>query len=96
MLYVVLCKDKPNSLDLRLKVRAEHLAYLASLGDNMKTAGPFLDENGSPVGSMIIMEAENSAVASEMATADPYAKAGLFAEVEIKPWRWAVKNPEAK
>jgi uncharacterized protein YciI len=31
-----------------------------------------------------------------MAENDPYAKAGLFASVEIKPWKWLIKNPEAK
>ena len=96
MLYVLLCKDKLGSLELRMKVRADHLTYLSSLGDKMKAAGPFLDENGSPAGSMVIVEADSSAAAKEMASADPYAKAGLFSEVEIKPWRWTLKNPEVK
>ena len=29
-----------------------------------------------------------------MAENDPYAKAGLFASVEIRPWKWLIKNPE--
>ena len=31
-----------------------------------------------------------------MAKADPYAKAGLFGAVEIKAWKWGLKNPEAE
>ncbi len=31
-----------------------------------------------------------------MADADPYAKAGLFASVEINAWKWLIKNPETK
>ncbi len=95
MLFCLLCTDKPNSLDLRMKVRPDHLAYLASLGAKMKTAGPFLDDAGSPNGSLVIIEAADRSEAEKMAAADPYAIAGLFASVEIKTWKWALKNPEA-
>ena len=29
-----------------------------------------------------------------LADADPYAKAGLFEKVEVRPFRWTVNNPE--
>ena len=96
MLYALICTDKPNSIDLRAKVRADHLAYLADLGEKMKFAGPFLDDAGTATGSLVMIEAENRAGAEHVAKHDPYAVAGLFAHVEIKPWRWALKNPEAK
>ena len=32
MLFALLCTDKPNSLDLRMSVRPDHLKYLESLG----------------------------------------------------------------
>jgi uncharacterized protein len=95
MLFALLCTDKPASLELRAKMRPEHLAYLGSLEGKMKAAGPFLDDAGNPTGSLVIIEAENRAEAEIMAAKDPYAVAGLFANVEIKPWRWALKNPEA-
>ena len=95
MLYCLLCTDKPNSVDLRLKVRPDHLAYLSSLGSKMKSAGPFLDDAGGPTGSLVIIEAADRSEAEKMAAADPYALAGLFASVEIKAWKWALKNPEA-
>lgn len=95
MLFALLCTDKPNNLELRMKVRADHLAYLGRLENKLKAAGPFLDEAGNPCGSLVIIEAENRAEAESMAACDPYASAGLFANVEIKPWRWALKNPDA-
>ncbi len=94
MLFALICTDKLNSLDLRMKIRPEHVDYLTGLGSRMKAAGPFLDESGSPNGSLVIIEAETRAEAERMAAADPYAKAGLFAETEIRPWRWGLKNPE--
>ncbi|MDE2385301.1 MAG: YciI family protein [Alphaproteobacteria bacterium] len=96
MLYALLCTDKPNGLELRAKVRPDHLAYLGSLGDKMKFAGPFLDDAGNAIGSLVMIEAEDRAGASAIAAGDPYNKAGLFASVEIKAWRWALKNPETK
>ena len=96
MLYALICTDKPNSADLRANVRPEHLVYLASLGDNMKFAGPFVDESGSPTGSLVMIEAESRASAERIAANDPYKLAGLFASIEIKAWKWALKNPEAK
>ena len=96
MLYALICTDKPNSTELRAKVRPDHLAYLGSLGDAMKFAGPFLDDAGSPIGSLVMIEAETRAAAEMIAANDPYKLAGLFASVEIRAWRWALKNPEAK
>jgi uncharacterized protein YciI len=92
---MLLCTDKPNSLDLRMQVRPEHLTYLESLGSALKAAGPFTSDEGQPIGSLVIIEAADRAAAEVMAANDPYAKAGLFAAVEIKPWKWLIKNPEA-
>jgi uncharacterized protein YciI len=46
------------------------------------------------VGSLVIIKADDVAGAQATAAADPYAKAGLFSAVEIKPWNWVIKNPE--
>ncbi len=96
MLFALLCTDKPGSLDLRLKVRPDHLAYLNGLGDKLKFAGPFTDDAGTPSGSLVVIDAENRAAIEQIAANDPYAKAGLFQSVDIKAWKWALKNPEAK
>lgn len=93
MLYALLCTDKPDHLPVRLANRPDHLAYLSGLGATLKGAGPFLDENGAPNGSLILLEADNLADAQNIAAQDPYAKAGLFADVTIRPWNWVIANP---
>lgn len=95
MLYALLCQDKPGQLQLRLDTRPDHLDYLGSLGDSLKLAGPFLGPDGKPNGTLAIIEAEDLVEAKAVAAADPYAKAGLFESVVIRPWVWVVKNPEA-
>ncbi len=94
MLFALICTDKPDSLDLRLKVRPEHLAFLETLGANLKAAGPFVDDDGKPTGSLVIINAADKMAAKAIANQDPYALAGLFASVDIKPWKWLIKNPE--
>jgi uncharacterized protein YciI len=96
MLFALLCTDKPNALDLRMTVRPDHLAYLESLGAALKAAGPFTTDAGQPTGSLVIIEAPDRAAAEAIAAADPYARAGLFAQVEIKAWKWVINNPEAR
>ena len=96
MLFALICTDKPNSTELRAQIRAEHLAYLNTLGEALKFAGPFLDDAGNSVGSMVVIAADSRLAAEAIAVADPYAKSSLFSSVDIKPWRWTMKNPEAK
>ena len=47
-------------------------------------------------GSLVVIVADDLAAAEAITAADPYAQAGLFAQVEIRPWLWALKNPEVK
>ena len=94
MLYALICTDKPHMTELRANTRADHLAYLDALGGKLKAAGPFLDDDGTPSGSLIIIEASNRQEALVVSEEDPYERAGLFEHVEIRPWSWALKNPE--
>jgi uncharacterized protein len=95
MLFVLTCTDKPDSLDLRMSVRPDHLSFLESLGSDLKAAGPFVNEEGKPTGSLVIISASDMASAQAIAARDPYAISGLFSSVDIKPWKWLIKNPEA-
>jgi uncharacterized protein len=95
MLFALICTDKPDHLQVRLDTRTDHLAYLKSLGSDLKFAGPFLGPDGKPNGSLVVINAADQSAAGEIAAADPYARAGLFASVDIRPWNWALNNPEA-
>jgi uncharacterized protein YciI len=93
MLYVLICTDKPGSLALRRANRPDHLAYLERLGDRLVLAGPFTAEDGESMnGSLIVVEAPSLEAAQRIAAGDPFAKAGLFASVEIRPWLWTMNS----
>ncbi len=94
MLYALICTDKLDSLAIRQTNRPEHLAYLEGLGDTLVLAGPFIDADSQAMnGSLIVIEAPSLEAAQEIAVGDPFAKAGLFASVEIHPWLWTINNP---
>ncbi|THD47581.1 MAG: YciI family protein [Bradyrhizobium sp.] len=91
MLFAAACADKPNSVETRMANRPAHLAYLASLGARVRVGGALLDaEAKSPLGSLIIFEAASEAEVRAMLAEDPYTKAGLFASIDLKPWRQAI------
>ena len=88
-LFVVYCKDKPGALEPRLATRPTHLDYLNGAG-LVKAAGPLLSDAGDPIGSMLIVEAEDRAAVQTFVDNDPYTLAGVFESVEVHPWRVGV------
>lgn len=90
VLFAAICIDKPGQIDMRLATRAAHLAFLEAHKAQVKLGGPFLDEAEKPVGSLLILDCTDLASAQALLDADPYAKAGLFASVQLRPWRHVV------
>ncbi|MDI7862457.1 YciI-like protein [Rhizobiaceae bacterium n13] len=97
MLFAFLCTDKPGHLNVRMENRPAHVEWLNGLNaaGTLKIAGPFLDGDGKPCGSLVIVKAETIEDAKTLSADDPYAKAGLFEKVEIRPYNWTFNNPEA-
>ena len=94
MLFVAICTDKPDSNPLRMDNRPAHLAYLNGLGAKVKAGGALLSpDRKAVIGSLLILEGEDEAEIEAMLAQDPYALAGLFAKIDIKPWRQAVGVP---
>lgn len=91
MLYILICRDKPEvGLQRRMAARPDHLSYLESAGDKVRIGGAMLTQDGeSPIGSVIILEADTIEDARAFALSDPYTKAEVFSEVEIYPWKQA-------
>lgn len=90
MLFMVAAFDKPGMLETRLKARPEHLDYLKSLGDRIKVGGGMLNEDEQPLGSLLIVEADDRDAVAALLRDDPYSKAGVFERVDIRPWRPAL------
>lgn len=85
MHFALICRDKPGHAQTRLDNRAAHLDYARASG-LVFVAGPLI-EDGVMRGSLLILDAPDRAAAEAFAAGDPYARAGLFASVEILEWK---------
>ena len=95
MFYAIRGSDVPDSLDQRKAARPAHLARLEQLRDTgrLLIAGPFpaIDaEDPGPAGftgSLVVAEFDSLEDARTWAQADPYVAAGVYAAVEVTPFR---------
>jgi uncharacterized protein YciI len=78
-----------------MQTRDAHFAY-ARETNVVRLGGPFLDAQGNMAGSLIIFEAADLDAARAWAANDPYAKAGLFARTDVRPWKPTANFCEAK
>lgn len=85
MLVALIAKDKEQSLDLRVKIRPDHVSYLKNSAI-VSQAGPLLNDAGDMMGSLVILDVQSMQEAQDWAANDPYAQAGLFQSVELIPW----------
>ena len=90
MFFVIDCQDKLGHLAVRLENRDAHLNYLKDFEQQLIMAGPFVDSDNQMIGSMLIMDFNDRREADSFCAADPYALAGLFERVQIRPWRKAL------
>ena len=88
MLFVIIGHDGPNGAALRPTVRPAHLENIQPLvaAGKVIVGGPFTDGSGS----LIVADFENEAAARAFADSDPYVTRGVFARVEVKPFRKVV------
>jgi uncharacterized protein YciI len=93
MFFIVSGRDHPDGLERRLQVRPRHRAYYEALGDDLILSGPYLDDDGHPIGSMIVIRRESRAAAEAFAAADPFVMEGVFSTVTVSRWDWFMKRP---
>jgi uncharacterized protein YciI len=95
MLYAIFGQDVEDSLPLRQSARPAHLERLDILQaeGRLLLAGPFpaVDANDPGAagfsGSLIVAEFESLQAAKDWAAADPYVAAGVYAQVEVRPFK---------
>lgn len=83
--------DRKDAREKRMSVRPEHLEYAKA---HTRLGGALLDADGLPIGSVMIVEAENLETANVLMAADPYTKANIFESTELRPWRVALGGIE--
>ncbi|MCE0556278.1 MULTISPECIES: YciI family protein [unclassified Motilimonas] len=95
MWYSIYASDVANSLALRQQARPAHLARLEALNAEQRllVAGPSpAIDNENPgdsgfTGSVVIAKFSSIDEAKTWAEQDPYVAAGVYANVEVKPFK---------
>jgi uncharacterized protein YciI len=82
--FIVMAWDGPGSAKKRAQSRDAHFIHIEREMDRIKIAGPFRDEDGSAVGSLFVVKAEDKAAALRLFKSDPYFAAGVWERFEIQ------------
>ena len=95
MLYAIVGNDLTGTLAQRLAARPDHVARLQALqaDGRLVLAGPFPAIDAADpgpagfTGSLIVAEFDSLDDARAWADADPYVGAGVYAKVDVRPFR---------
>ncbi|MEE8119458.1 MAG: YciI family protein [Gammaproteobacteria bacterium] len=95
MYYAIISTDVPDSLEKRQSVRTQHLERLRALQHEgrLLLAGPHPNIDSSDAGttgfsgSLIVAEFPDIDTAQAWADDDPYVQAGVYREVQVKPFK---------
>ena len=94
-LYAIIGRDHVDSLERRRLARPAHLQRIQPLVDagRIVLAGPFpaidAEDPGAAgfTGSLIVAEFDSLEDARHWAEADPYVTEGVFADMDVRPFR---------
>jgi uncharacterized protein YciI len=84
VIYIFSLIDKPDSGELRQRVRPEHKAWLAAMADRIAFAGPLVTDDGrTMLGSLLAIEFDSRDAAHAWLADEPFTRAGLYASTSI-------------
>jgi len=87
LIFVFHLIDRPDSAELRQRVRPEHKVYLAAMADRIAFAGPLTKDDGQTMlGSLLAIDFEDRAAAERWMADEPFTKAGLYETVSVLPF----------
>ncbi|HIF58810.1 MAG TPA: hypothetical protein EYQ26_04860 [Rhodospirillales bacterium] len=86
--------NKPGTTEKRTSLIRTHWDFIANFDKNLIARGPVLDEGDLSVviGSIHIVELENLTKAEDFTYNEPFAKAGLFKSIIIKPFKLEIER----
>ncbi|MFE6866376.1 YciI family protein [Kitasatospora sp. NPDC057692] len=81
-------RDRPRSLALREGLLEDHRSYMDGFAAEMIARGPTLsDADGTPTGSVHVLDLPDPAAARAFAFDEPCYQAGVYRDVLLRRWR---------
>lgn len=82
--FIVHCLDAADALPRRLEAYEAHKAYLSTAPVSILVSGPLMSDDGETmIGSLFLIEADTKAAVEAFNDADPFHRAGIWAEIRI-------------
>ena len=95
MAAALFCHVDPAREADRMRLRADHLAYIAAHRHLILGGGPTLTDAGEPQTMVLLLEVPDVAAARAFIAREPYAANGVFSHVEAWPWARVLPEPHA-
>jgi len=93
MHWMIKCRSKPGTDELRKATIPAHKAHLDKYREATWFSGPiFTDDGTSAIGSLRFIEFPDRDAAQAYIDADPYTTEGIFASIDIQCWQPALKH----
>ena len=86
--FIVYCIDRDDGGKARQATRADHLSFIVDKQHVFRYGGPLLAADGSPKGSLMILDMPDRAALDEHMRRDPYFRDEVFASVTV----WATRQ----
>jgi len=96
MLWVISCKDKPNTAAIREKFLKPHREHLQNSKGILVLAGATQNDEGTEaIGSMFVVNVNSRAEAKKFSDGDAFTQNGVFESITITRMRKGQWNPGA-
>jgi|SRR5579872_142438 len=94
--FLIIAYDRGDGGKRRNELRGAHLDFVKDKQHLYKYGGPILDDNGTMIGSIMIITLPDRAALDAHLAQDPYFRAGanLFESVTIRRTKHVVPEPE--
>ena len=93
MHWMIKCRSKPDTDELRTATIPAHKAHLDKYRDNTWFSGPlFTDDGASAIGSLRFIEFPDRGAAEIYIETDPYTTEGIFEAINIQHWQPALEH----
>jgi uncharacterized protein len=87
--FLVIGHGKAGTGAARDTLLEDHRRHLRGYHERLIAHGPLLSDDGTEwVGSVTLLELPDRAAVEAMVADEPYVRSGLYADLEIHPWRF--------
>jgi uncharacterized protein YciI len=95
MLWIIHCRDRPGTAAQRQELRPEHSSRLRAADDSVRPVcyGPLVADDGTAVGSLIVVEAADRATVQRWLAQDPFAREGVWSTTSIDGFTQSTSSP---